>query len=137
MSFVDLPRRSYIDATLAVYELGRWELLRDVFAWAYMRSCEQFTVIRDAIPQPDVIRLRYRVQLADFVRDTIRADLPPRQEHVRAWATRHAIPADDVDLFVERAFERVLSVNEATAARAGLRLSEFVAWRRQFSNRTP
>lgn len=39
LSFVDVPERAYIDAILGVYELNRVELLRDVFIWAYERSC--------------------------------------------------------------------------------------------------
>jgi hypothetical protein len=35
LSFLDVPNRAYIDGTLAVYELNRVELLRDVFVWAY------------------------------------------------------------------------------------------------------
>lgn len=31
LSFVDVPDRAYIDGTVAVYELNRIELLRDVF----------------------------------------------------------------------------------------------------------
>jgi hypothetical protein len=39
LSFVDVPERAYVDGTLGVYELNRVELLRDVFVWAYERSC--------------------------------------------------------------------------------------------------
>jgi hypothetical protein len=38
-SFVDVPERAYTEGTLGVHELGRVELLRDVFVWAYERSC--------------------------------------------------------------------------------------------------
>ena len=39
LSFVDVPALTYTEGTLGVYELGRIELLRDVFVWAYERSC--------------------------------------------------------------------------------------------------
>jgi Fic/DOC family len=39
LSFVDVPERAYVDGILGVYELNRIELLRDVFVWAYGRSC--------------------------------------------------------------------------------------------------
>ena len=35
LSFVDVPERAYIDGVMAIYELNRVELLRDVFVWAY------------------------------------------------------------------------------------------------------
>ena len=34
-----VPERAYIDGIRGVYELNRIELLRDVFIWAYERSC--------------------------------------------------------------------------------------------------
>ncbi|NOQ46075.1 MAG: hypothetical protein GQ559_05310 [Desulfobulbaceae bacterium] len=35
-----------IDGTLAVYELNRVELLRDVFVWAHQRSCTRHSAVR-------------------------------------------------------------------------------------------
>ena len=35
LSFVDVPDKAYIDGIVAVYELNRIELLRDIFVWAY------------------------------------------------------------------------------------------------------
>jgi fido (protein-threonine AMPylation protein) len=60
LSFVDVPEVAYVEGTLAVYELNRIELLRDVFVWAYARSCAQYTVVRESMGQPDPLRLRYR-----------------------------------------------------------------------------
>jgi Fic family protein len=33
LSFIDVPRSLYIDALLAVYELNKVDLLKDVFLW--------------------------------------------------------------------------------------------------------
>jgi Fic family protein len=49
LSFVDVPEPDYVDGTLGIYELRRVELARDVFAWAYERSCQRYTVVRDAL----------------------------------------------------------------------------------------
>ena len=38
LSFIDVPRETYLQAVLGVYELRRTEMLRDVFIWAYERS---------------------------------------------------------------------------------------------------
>ena len=43
LSFVDVPHRTYLQGLLAVYELNRIDLLRDVFVWSYERSCAQFS----------------------------------------------------------------------------------------------
>jgi len=41
LRFVDVPERTCVDAILGVYGLNRVDLLRDRFAWAYQRSCQQ------------------------------------------------------------------------------------------------
>lgn len=42
--FVDVPEARYLDGTLGVYEQNEVALLRDVFVWAYERSCQRCTV---------------------------------------------------------------------------------------------
>ena len=129
LSFVDVPVRAYVEGTMAVYELRRVELLRDVFMWAYARSCAQYRVVRDATAQPDPIRLRYREALETVVQDVVRGSVVPSTPWIEAWARARAVPADDVDAFVERAMWMLLGLNEATAMRARLRPSEYTAWR--------
>ena len=46
LSFGDVSRGLYADATLGVYELTRVELLRDVFIWAYKRSAAHYAAVR-------------------------------------------------------------------------------------------
>jgi hypothetical protein len=50
LSFVDVPGLPYTEGTLGVYELGRVELLRDVFVWAYERSCLRYQQ-KNAVPR--------------------------------------------------------------------------------------
>ena len=72
LSFVDVPERAYVDGILGVYELNRVELLRDLFVWAYERSCQRYTQLREALPAPNPLRLRYRNELGEVVRETVR-----------------------------------------------------------------
>lgn len=132
LSFVDVPERAYVDATLGVYELTRIELLRDVFVWAYERSCAQYRVVREAVGQPDPLRLRYRAELASAVRDMVLAGEPPRTELLTAWAASHAIAAADVAGFAERALLLLVNLHEGSLHRYGLRPSEFTEWRARF-----
>ena len=53
LSFVDVPEHTYTEGTLGVYENRNIALLRDVFVWAYERSCGQFKVLREAMGDPD------------------------------------------------------------------------------------
>lgn len=129
LSFVDVPTRAYVDAILGVYELNRVELMGELFAWAYERSCERFTTIRDALPAPEALRLRYRVELAEIVRDTVKDGDPIDPARLRGRAAG-VVDAANLDTVIAMAINELHLLHEGSIARFGLRLSEFREWRR-------
>ncbi|MGQ0562372.1 MAG: Fic family protein [Gemmatimonadota bacterium] len=129
LSFVGVPVRTYVEGTLALYEFRRVELLRDLFAWAYERSCEQYRVTRDALGQPDPIRLRYRPELAQIVRESVIEMREPRRTEIRAWAEAHDVPAADLEAFTDTALGLLVDLHEGSVARYGLKPSEFARWK--------
>lgn len=128
LSFVDVPAHDYIDGLLGIYELRRIELARDVFTWAYERSCQRYTVIRDALPQPDPLRLRNREQLTEVISAIVRDDAPIDEARIREIATPIVTP-DDLEEFIAMAISELSSLHEGNLARYRLRLSEFTRWR--------
>lgn len=133
LSFVEVPDRAYVEGTLAVYELERVDLLRDVFAWAYERSCARYRVVRESVPRPDALRLRYRSHLHDVVRATVQAGDAPRAGALRARGAALGVAPDDLDGFAERAIAELLNLHEGSAFRYQLRPSEVRGWRERFA----
>lgn len=129
LSFVDIPARRYVDAVLGVYELRRTELLRDLFVWAYERSCQRYTILRDALPEPDPLRLRYRVELAEMVRESVRTGDPIDASRLRERG-RAIVAPEDLDAIVALAINELCRLHEGNIARFGLRLGEFRSWAR-------
>ena len=129
LSFVDVPQTLYTAATLGVYELRQVDLLREVFAWAYRRSCARYSAVRQSIGEPDPFRLRYRGLLADTVAEVVRsvADKTRAVGVVRERAEA-AVPEEDRQRFIEVAETELLSLHEGNIARYRLRPSEYVAW---------
>ena len=128
LSFVDVPHDLYIEGTLGVYELNRVELLRDVFAWTYERSCQRYTVLRDALPAPDPLRLRHReavrMLVADIVNDGIRReDVAGIRQRVTALAD-----PDDLEDVVALTVNELHQLHEGNIARYRLRPSQFRDW---------
>jgi Fic family protein len=128
LSFVDVPERDYVDGLLGVYEQRRIELARDVFAWAYERSCQRYTVVRDALPQPDPLRLRNREQLTEVVSSIVRDDVAIEDARIRALATP-IVAAEDLEEFIAMAISELSGLHEGNLARYRLRLGEFRRWR--------
>ena len=130
LSFVGVPERDYVEGTLGIYEHTSIELLRDVFMWAYERSCAQYRVVRDSMGEPDALRLRYRALLSEAVRDVVLGGSAPKPSELRAWAERHAVSPSDCERFTEIAFGLLLDLHEGAIVRYGLRPSEFEVWKR-------
>lgn len=128
LSFVDVPERAYIEGTLAVYELNRVELLADVFAWAYERSCEQYLAIADSLPQPDPFRRNYRAALADVIGEIVRKGWPVEPPIIERESAR-LVPLEDLARFVAMAIGELNGLHEGNIARYRLRLSEFRDWK--------
>jgi hypothetical protein len=63
LSFADVPRQTYTEAVLGVYELTRIDLLNDVLIWAYERSAVRYAAVRRSLGEPDPLRFRYREEL--------------------------------------------------------------------------
>lgn len=128
LSFVDVPRALCIESTLAVYELNRIEPLRDLFAWAYERSCQRYTVLRDALPVPDPLRLRFRDVLRQLVAETVTARL--RRDDLPGLRQRAAtlVDAADADAVAALLFNELHQLHEGNIARYGLRPGQFREW---------
>lgn len=128
LSFVDVPERAYISGTLGVYEMTRIELLRDLFVWAYQRSCEKYVVVRDSLAEPDIFRMKYRAALTEVVGRVVQAQQPPSEASIRELAAP-LVDARDLGKFVAMARQELDRLNEGNIARHRIRLSEYRAWR--------
>ncbi|MBK5913159.1 Fic family protein [Rhodocyclus purpureus] len=127
LSFIDVPERAYIEATLGVYELKQIELLRDVFVWAYERSCQRYLAITQTMVEPDPLKIRYREALILAVQTVVKGLRQPSQAVIAEVARDHAAEAD------QAAFREMLTValhqlHEGSIARYRLRRSEYIAW---------
>jgi len=130
VSFVDVPEPAYIDGILGVYELNRVELLRDVFVWAYDRSCARYSAVRRSLGEPDPFRLRYRALVIETVAEIVRGGM--NKKAAPAWIKHRAaeqVPQEDRPRFVEVVETELMSLHEGNIARYRLRPSEYQTWR--------
>ncbi|MCY4130042.1 MAG: Fic family protein [Gammaproteobacteria bacterium] len=131
LSFVDVPEKAYIDGVLAIYELNRVELLRDVFVWAYERSSARYSAVRQSLGEPDPFRLRYRELISKVVTEVVLRGRD--REATVALARRFAsdeVAAQEQARFVEIVETEIMSLHEGNIARYRLRPSEYRAWKK-------
>jgi len=129
LSFTDVPERAYVDGILGVYELNRVELLRDVFVWAYERSCKRYSAVRRSLGEPDPFRLRYRSIIGETVAVVVREGLDSKSATAKIkQQAEENIQADDRAKFIEVVETEIMSLHEGNISRYRLRPSEFQAW---------
>lgn len=130
LSFVDVPEQPYIDGNLGVYELNRMELLRDVFVWAYERSCARYAAIRQSLGEPDPFRLHHRRALATTIAEVVIGGMDKKAAvaHIKQRAADLMSPADRVH-FIEIVETELMSLHEGNIARYRLRPSQYRIWR--------
>jgi Fic family protein len=127
LSFVDVPEGAYIAGTLGVYEMTRVELLRDVFVWAYERSCQRYVVIRDSIVEPDLFRMKYRNALIEVIGAIVREHKRPTEEEIRLLAEPR-VERRDLPRFVDLVNREFGRLNDGNIARYRIRLSDYWSW---------
>ena len=136
LSFVGVPRQTYTEAVLGVYELNKIDLLKDVFIWAYERSAARYAAVRQSLGEPDPFRLRYREQLRELIAELVRGHVGRKDAAARiaAWSKKEIDPGDRGH-FVEIAEAELIGLHEGNFARYRIRPSEFAAWQQVWDAR--
>ena len=127
LSFIDVPTSAYVDATLGVYELVNVDLLRDVFVWAYERSCQQYVAVKQELVPPDLFRLRHRAALSEAVKTVVRKGWLAGDRRL-AQVVPTGVPRGERTRFVELLRAELQHLHEGTAVRHGLRALEVSVW---------
>ncbi|MFC1499119.1 Fic family protein [Verrucomicrobiota bacterium] len=129
LSFVDVPEDDYARGMLGVYELNAVEYLRDVFVWAYKRSCERYSAVRQSLGEPDLFRLKHRSLIKNMVCDVVKGCMSKK---TAVAFTKHAIPEtlsiDNHKRLLEIVETELSSLHEGNIARYRLKPSEYKAW---------
>ncbi|MBW4054583.1 MAG: Fic family protein [Proteobacteria bacterium] len=127
LSFIDVPKKSYVEGILGVYEQNRIELLRDIFVWGYERSVKRYLSTREELGEPDPFRMKYRTLLTEIIREVVLQSAGPDQDVVEAWAAEH-LPEVDRTRFITLVDAELHGLHEGNIARFRLRPKEFAAW---------
>ncbi len=137
LSFTDVPRSTYTEAMLGVYELNKVDLLKDVFIWAYERSAARYVAVKQSLGEPDHFRLQHRAALRKIVGEIVcgRMDKKAAFAHITSWVQANIEPVAR-DRFREIAESELLGLHEGNYARYQIRPAEFAAWQQVWHGTT-
>ncbi len=128
LSFIDVPEQAYIDGTLGVYEFNQLDLLRDVFTWAYERSCQRYLAITQTMVEPDPLRIQYRETLIQAVQLVVREQKRISSEDIQQLIDE-LVQEKDKETFKSMLTDSLERLHEGNVARYRLKLSEFQTWK--------
>ena len=132
ITFMEVPPEDFTDGMLAVYEMNRIELLRDVYVFAYERSCARYGAVKTSLGEPDPFRLRYRTDIKTIVREVVLAGktIQEADAQIRAFADAK-LPKEARTRFRTVVETELASLHDGNYARYQLRPSEFAEWNRR------
>jgi Fic family protein len=128
LSFVDVPQDLYIQGLLGVYEQQNIALLKDVFLWAYERSCLRYAALRQSIGEPDPFRVKYRDSIRTLVATIVTQGMAQVDAGRQIEEYARQVPEVDQRRFVEVVETELLSLHAGNIARYRIRPSEFERW---------
>ncbi|NHN37310.1 hypothetical protein G8764_08410 [Pseudomaricurvus alcaniphilus] len=82
LSFTDVSRDNYTAALLAMYEKNNVEPMLELYAWAYLRSCEQYGVVKKSLGEIDAFRIQYRQQRKEVMGLVVKSGLHGKKAEV-------------------------------------------------------
>jgi Fic/DOC family len=71
LSFLDVGQHDYAMAMLGVYERLDVTIAVELFEWTYRRSINKYQVVVESMGGPDPLRVRYREQLGEAMRQVV------------------------------------------------------------------
>jgi hypothetical protein len=136
LSFVDVPDMLYIQGMLAVYELNDINLIRDVFLWAYKRSCGRYAAIRQSLGMPDLLKLKYHEKIKNLIGEILKGHIDYKEAAKMISNATLSIPEKDQMRFMEIVETELMSLHEGNFVRYTYSFEDFSAWLEQWNTPT-
>lgn len=129
LSFIDVPNDIYMQGMIGVYELNRVELLKDVFLWAYERSSQRYTSLRQTLGEPDPLRLKYREEIRTLITEIVSGSLSHKEATATIRTKATQVPENDQLKFIGAVESELLALHEGNFARYWIKPTAFKRWK--------
>ena len=128
LSFTGVLTDDYTAALLAVYEQNELAPMLDLFRWAYIQSCDQYSEVRESLGDIDGFRILYRAQRKEAMGLVIRSGLHGKaaEKCVERFCAERQIP--DVEKFTAMAMTDLDTLHVNGIVGLGISESQFNAW---------
>jgi len=128
LSFNDIDKDDYLSALIALYELNETQPLLELYQYSYLRTCLLYSATAEAVGY-DEIRVRYRQQRRDLIRDIILQNL--HGDAMQRFIQQHAkarIPPTDLTDFIDDVTEDLTELGPSRIAGLGITQQQLDDW---------
>jgi len=128
LSFTDVSREDYTTALLAIYEKNDIAPMLDLYCWAYVRSCEQYGVVRKSLGEIDAFRIQYRQQRKDVMGQVVKRGLHGKQteDFIEKFCHEHGI--NDIDKFTAMTLVDLSTLHAGAIIGLGITEAQLNTW---------
>ncbi|WP_284455585.1 Fic family protein [Alloalcanivorax xenomutans] len=128
LSFNAIEKDDYASAMLAVYELNDPRPLIELYRASYLRGCQEYDATAEALGV-DTIRVRYRAQRRDVLRQIILERLSGAALTTRLKEAARAVPENDRNAYFEDLEEDIRELSPQRLAGLGVTREDYQRWR--------
>lgn len=129
LSFIDLDKDDYASAMIACYELNNERPMVELFIRSYIRSCEHYSVVVDAMGI-DTLRVRYRGERRRLISEVVSGLLVGAaiQKRIESFSKRE-VPAEHREKFIADVQQDLENLEPFNIAGMGLSKEELLSWK--------
>ncbi len=131
LSFTDVDQEAYIKSLIGIYEKTDVSLMRDLYMWAYIRSSQRYSAIQQAMGEPNLLKLKYRVIIQSIIRTIILEKIagPNVVNGIQNLIESQNLSETDAAELFKVIETEILSLHDGNIARFKIRPSEFQEWK--------
>ncbi|MBV1878709.1 MAG: Fic family protein [Pseudomonadales bacterium] len=131
LSFTDVSRDDYTAALLAIYEKHEISPMLDLYCWAYIRSCKQYSVVKKSLGEIDAYRIQYRQQKKQVMGLVVKQGLHGKQaeDFIEHYGHEHGIA--NTDKFTAMTLAELSTLHAGAIIGLSITEGQFDAWKEQ------
>ena len=128
VSFINVSRKDYTVALLAIYERNEVIPMLEVFRWAYLQSCNQYSPVKDTPGDFDFYRVRYRTLRKEVLGDIIRGEIHGQDidGYVQKITSKNGI--ENPEKFLRNVREDAEYLHEGAIVGLNISIDQFRIW---------
>ncbi len=129
LSFIDVPQEDYFKALLYFYEKNDFLPALELFQWAYVKSCEQYDVVKESLGEIDTYRIQHRPARKEVMANIIRGGITGSdiESAIATYCKENTI--DSPDKFVTMVLHELETLHTGAIVSLGITESIFEAWK--------